>query len=470
MVEYEQKGSILVSGFRVKQLFEWLRKRVPIGWTVLAGLIAAGASVIAIVSFWGQRAAVERENKLRASQFLHQAEEVLGTLHSFDNLAQDTEQLEKGRRLLGLALSLDPSQIDALDLQGLVLFRLDDHEAASKHYEGLTRQYPQEARFFHHLGMAKFELGRFNEARSAYKHALRLDPTSGATQLNLGNTLRAQGDNATARALYRGVIENGKGACNSSECACAAGMLADSYLCEKDTAGLLKNFATYAEEYPESPILLGYYALALIENDRQQEAVEVLEKALALAPDDATIRQIHETWGQAIIDSLLHRAWALIFGRSEEAPLWRRRQLEEARVLLDKARRLNPDSAPVYRHRGILQAALKNDVAAEKEFRTAIQLSPDYPAAHVGLGAIYQSQGKHREAEAEYRIALELDSDYAPARYNLCNLQTQLPDGEFNLRKAAMECILAMEVADDPNFNASQVLPEDVSESAEHWR
>ncbi|MBN1654348.1 MAG: tetratricopeptide repeat protein [Deltaproteobacteria bacterium] len=451
----------------MKQLFEWLRRRVPIGWAVLAGLIATGASVTAIVSFWGERDVVDRENKRRASQFLLQAEEVLGALHSFDKLTQDTAQLEKGRRLLNLALSLDPSQIDALDLQGVVLLRLEDHEAASKHYESLTGQYPQEARFFHHLGMAYHDLGRFNEARTAYKRALRLVPTSVATQLNLGNTLHAQGDNAAARAMYRSVIENCEGACNGVNCTYAAAALADLYVREKDTAGLLKTFATYAKKYPESPILLGYYAMALIENERQQEALETLEKALALAPDGA-IQQFREAWVQAMIDSLLSKAWTLIFDRSEEAPLSRRLQLEEARVLLDKARRLNPDFAPVYRYRGIMHVALENYVTAEDEFRTAIRLNPDYPAAHVGLGATYEKQGKHREAKAEYRIALELDSDYAPARHNLCYLQTQLHEGEFNLRKAATECILAMEAADDSNFDASLVLPEDVSAPFEY--
>ena len=54
-------------------------------------------------------------------------------------------------------------------------------------------------------------------------------------------------------------------------------------------------------------------------------------------------------------------------------------------------------------------------------YRRALELKPDYAAAHNNLGNALQAQGKLDEAVACYRRAVELKPDYAEAHCNLGN-------------------------------------------------
>src|SRR5690349_6870008 len=57
-------------------------------------------------------------------------------------------------------------------------------------------------------GQALFESGRHDEARSVFETALALDPENLIALRHLGDIARAQGDNETARAWYRRVLES----------------------------------------------------------------------------------------------------------------------------------------------------------------------------------------------------------------------------------------------------------------------
>jgi tetratricopeptide (TPR) repeat protein len=56
---------------------------------------------------------------------------------------------------------------------------------------------------------------------------------------------------------------------------------------------------------------------------------------------------------------------------------------------------------------------------AEREYREAIRLKPDWAEAHFGLGFALKQQEKYAEAEKEYREAIRLDPDHAEAHYRL---------------------------------------------------
>jgi len=57
-------------------------------------------------------------------------------------------------------------------------------------------------------GQALFESGRHDEARSVFETALALDPENLIALRHLGDIARARGDNETARAWYRRVLES----------------------------------------------------------------------------------------------------------------------------------------------------------------------------------------------------------------------------------------------------------------------
>jgi hypothetical protein len=59
---------------------------------------------------------------------------------------------------------------------------------------------------------------------------------------------------------------------------------------------------------------------------------------------------------------------------------------------------------------------------AEREFRRAVEIDPDFPPGRTSLATFLQKSGKARDAEAEYRVVLRLDSTHYPAIFNLAEL------------------------------------------------
>jgi predicted O-linked N-acetylglucosamine transferase (SPINDLY family) len=50
----------------------------------------------------------------------------------------------------------------------------------------------------------------------------------------------------------------------------------------------------------------------------------------------------------------------------------------------------------------------RSEFEAERQFRQALELNPDFASAHNNLGCSLQDQGRHEESEASFRRALEL--------------------------------------------------------------
>jgi tetratricopeptide (TPR) repeat protein len=76
---------------------------------------------------------------------------------------------------------------------------------------------------------------------------------------------------------------------------------------------------------------------------------------------------------------------------------------------------------------------------AVKELDKAIELDPDFAAAHHNLGVQYAWLGRYQEAEAQFRRTIELMPESPVGHANLALVLAQIgnPDeAEFNLRRA----------------------------------
>ena len=89
--------------------------------------------------------------------------------------------------------------------------------------------------------------------------------------------------------------------------------------------------------------------------------------------------------------------------------------VKQAEVLVSH----DPNSVFVWNILGAGKLALGQPVEAEKAFRKASYLNPQYSDAHNNLGASLRDQGKIDEAILAYRRALELRPAYAEAHNNL---------------------------------------------------
>jgi predicted TPR repeat methyltransferase len=92
---------------------------------------------------------------------------------------------------------------------------------------------------------------------------------------------------------------------------------------------------------------------------------------------------------------------------------------DEAVMLIEKSLALQPDRADCYNNLGIiLQSSGKLERAIEA-YERAIALDPSHANAYSNLGVLLRASGKASQAEAAYRRAIRLDSDHIDAYTNL---------------------------------------------------
>jgi len=78
---------------------------------------------------------------------------------------------------------------------------------------------------------------------------------------------------------------------------------------------------------------------------------------------------------------------------------------EMARLKLDKALKLQPDSPGVHEAIAILFERVGETAQAERHYKKMLKLNPEYARGHNNYGQFLCTQGRYREAEKEFLLA-----------------------------------------------------------------
>jgi len=234
-----------------------------------------------------------------------------------------------------------------------------------------------------------------------------------------------------------------------------------------DYAGAVRSYQRGLAVQPENAELLNSLGFALFQQGKSQEAVAALEKAVAADPKH---KKAHNNLALAAIDlgevelaeahyreSLAIEPQAAIYndlgfvlerqGLTEEAALQYRKSLEldatsaSAHHNLAASLVRTGDLAEAERH---FRAALAQKPSAQSytglalvaakagrvdeaiaNLNDAIEVDPEYPAAHEQLGAILAEQGRLEEAARSYEIAVR-KAPSAAAREKLAQILVRL--------------------------------------------
>ena len=199
---------------------------------------------------------------------------------------------------------------------GVVALEAGKPEPAHLLLTQATAKNPKDAMAWNNLGQACIQLSWFYQARDAIEHALELSPENAGVKGNLADALDRLGDYAKAATLYRELAARDQSPrllarLAASRCASTSGpdwsILSDT---AKDTVqqeeflvlclerlrqlGQLQTVAQLAlralEEFPESGRLWGLLGQAQYQLG-EPSALESLQRASALCPDDPAIRR-----------------------------------------------------------------------------------------------------------------------------------------------------------------------------------
>ena len=73
----------------------------------------------------------------------------------------------------------------------------------------------------------------------------------------------------------------------------------------------------------------------------------------------------------------------------------------------------------------LLGRALHDTDNQLREYKKAVEINPDYPWGHYGLGCVYLSQEMLGKAVTEYRAVIKIKPNHAESHFNLGNIYTK---------------------------------------------
>ena len=268
------------------------------------------------------------------------------------------------------ALTLRPDDPEAIRWLAAALYELGDHPSTVAALTRLTQLEPQDARAWRTLGFLNKENREFEPARTAYEHALRLDPGQPLVRFELAETLVEMG-------LY-GEAEQQLAACRGGVPeADRRALLAHCLQFAGDTARFRTLLEASLAEFPDHPGLLACRARLDLTEGRIARALDGFNRVVAADP-------FHS---QAFYQrGLANRR----LDRTAEA----RRDLARAaelRALVSEMDRLNREAGkklddPEIRYQlgGICVALGKPELGASW-YVAALACDPHHPGAKLGL-------------------------------------------------------------------------------------
>lgn len=253
-------------------------------------------------------------------------------------------------------LRADPTNVDALNLLGLVQRQSGNYPEAIRLFKKCLKVKPDFAAAHGHLGDALIEAKSFGEAIAALRRAVALAPQWSEAHCNLGYALQQ---------------------CEQFE---------DALACYQQALTL----------QPGAAPVHNHLGNTLLKFGRSAEAEENFRRAIELSPDFVAAH---------------HNLGLLLTGDS--------RRSDEAEACFRRAIALDPNYPPAYGALAATLLHKGRVFDAEVYSRKALALVPFFVEAHKTLAAALCAQGRYDEAENHYAEALRINPSNFEAHSSL---------------------------------------------------
>jgi len=299
-------------------------------------------------------------------------------------------RLSQAEQIFRDVLLKAPTEINAMQLLGLVVFQLGRPQEGEKLLRKAIRKNKKIATLHINLGHMLDAQGKFNEALKVYKDAQKLDPRNDGIQTSLGMVFGKLG------RLEEGIIA-----------------------CEK---ALKIN--------PRNTSALANLGNLLWRTGKASDAIKILEQALYLQPNhiqalsnlgvilfsekkldraEEVLRHALEHGGRLQTDVLCNLSTVLMAKGVE--------YYDEALGLSREAVNLAPNNPDVHFDHGRVLKQLDEWDQAIISYNKALSMKPEWIDAYCSLGNLYEKTHDIKNAESAVRKALSINPEYPQALY-----------------------------------------------------
>lgn len=181
------------------------------------------------------------------------------------------------------SFALDEQDPDTSKALGMCLVRLGREDLADTFFQIAARLAPDDAMAHYYLGLNAYTTKRFEEAREAFREAVRLRPAA-ENHSYLGRSYEALGQIDLAREQYLVASELNQ---RRSPPSADPPLLLGTLLFRQGSLDEARRYLGQALEYDDSQALPHYWLGLLFERESElPAAIRALDRAAALAPSD----------------------------------------------------------------------------------------------------------------------------------------------------------------------------------------
>jgi Flp pilus assembly protein TadD len=295
-----------------------------------------------------------------------------------------------------------------LQLDGDILMKLDRTDEAIGVYKQVLAGDPDNRLALTSLGYASRAAGQDQEAERYFEHLARVDPTSHAAYLALGDLFTARREFTKAQASYSKGYELDP----HNAMVVAGGVNAGIEAHNLPLAGQWMSRIT--ESMKDEPKVLRERERYLRLTDKYQESEDVAQQAIKVLPDDREV-VVYLGYDELLLKqyddvlALTSKYWNVL-PNEPDIPLLagyvhKSRGLDE-QALADFTETIkrNPNAVTAYANRGWVLNDLHRSELAAADFEAALKREPDNGEAHLGLA--YADLNLHRPDDALKQVSL----------------------------------------------------------------
>lgn len=348
---------------------------------------------------------------------------------------QKEELIAEARSIAEAELAENPSSAEAAFVVGKLELADGNVEKATGHIRDAVELQPNWSQAHFVLGSVLLMNGEYKRARASLARSVELKPDFLESRRLLIQLHARLGEHEYA-------IENGRRYMKIRPKDYSTMILVAQSMVR---IGMLEEARELLERIPEdSREVEAYFALgrlAMVEGN-VEAATAAFNQADKASPNDPRVLSsfLMVDAADGDVSDSSKRVDAALENSPDSAALWRvkglvklrQRQIEEAEQAFLKSVELDPSAVDNYAQLARIYAASGRLDRAVEQYETAAKAQPNNGTIRHFLGVLYEMTGKPDLAEKNYENALELDSELAESKNNLAYMISQQEDGDLD--------------------------------------
>lgn len=364
-------------------------------------------------------------------------DEAVQVLEQVVKMSSSSEQAKEARqRLEGLygrlaasvtqALQVGEGDADSAMALARKLLKKNDLDEAQKILVVYQERFPDDPQGYYWLGQIFMKKREFSAAIDQMEKSVSVAPDNMRLRMQLARAYERIARHGEAKRVYEEIISGAENEQLVQAAEKRLGMMeAQALTTQGKHEEAAEIYSTLAERFPGDLRILSLLANSYQRLGREDEVMQVVEKALEVDSDNIALRfWLADRYRKNGQDDLADKHYLAIVERSE-------RDSGDYRQAL---RKLGLEEG--YK----LAQQLKYDAALEK-FRRVLDVVPDQPEANYYVGVILQKQGKYEAAVKALQKAIRINRGNLKARMKLGLVYSEM--GRFDEAVEVYEQIIS---------------------------